>query len=75
VGHQQITPVNGGVYMVRVRQFALEPATSKDFVFARYTKWVMDVDDEDATFEYWSFFGTEITYDPDMVEVLAGPLI
>ena len=76
MGHQQIKPVNNGIYMVRtlnrrggsIHKGPIEPAR-----YSTYT-WEWDGEPDEVT-ECWEFFGTEITGDPSMVEVVAGPII
>ena len=75
MGHQQITPVNTGIYMVRTITTARNGTTFKSPPTpARYTREVWEWDDGDEVTEYWSFFGTDVTLRPDEVEILVGPI-
>ena len=77
MGHQQITPVNTGIYMVRTITKGRDGTTHRgDIVPGRYSReeWTWSDGDHQVT-EYWEFFGTEVALRPDEVEILVGPII
>ena len=76
MGHQQITPVNTGIYMVRTLARGRDGTTHKgDITPARYSREVWEWGDGPEVTEYWSFFGTDVTLGPRDVEVVVGPII
>lgn len=73
MGHQQIKPVNTGIYMVRTLEFHPVKGPWKSHIRpAQYNAIDMDTDDP---IEYWSFFGTDYTYKTDRVEIVVGPIL
>lgn len=75
MGHQQITPVNTGIYMVRVLTTKKDGTILKgDVTPARFTRHEWNWEDGPEVTEYWSFFGTEVTLNPEDIEIVVGPL-